>query len=164
MLLRNCKTVWDVIEYLKKSPRMNGLNIIAADKDDALAIETTKDGMVIQGDDGSGILYRTNHYLTEELQHLNPDPEEYPSTFHRCERIREQVEERYGKIRFQDMFRFLSDHRDGANCICRHPEETGGAQTVSSSLIVLEDSEMWTTLQNPCLSLRLAHLGGKSNA
>jgi len=160
LLLANCKTVWDVAEYLKTSPRMNGLNMIAVDKTDAIAIETTRDSMVIEKDTGDGLLFRTNHYISEELKHLNPDPGEYVSTFKRYGRIAEITKERYGKIRFQDMFRILSDHKNGTNCICRHPSEAAKAKTVSSSLVVLDDLEMWTSLDNPCMSLRFAGIQG----
>ncbi len=157
-LLKECKTAKEALQYVKESPRMNGLNVIIVDTQDAYCVEMTKDEAVVQEDDGSGVLFRSNHYVSEELKHLNMDETEYTSTFKRYARIKELVEERYGKLRFQDCFRIMSDHENGVNCICRHPQEGFPAMTVSTSMFVLEDGEAWATIGNPCESLRMASL------
>lgn len=160
LLLMNCNTVAEVLQYLKNSPRMNGLNIIAADAEDAVVIETTRDGMTVRHDDGSGLLYRTNHYMLDENIGLNPKFAEYPSTFMRYARIEEMLTERSGKLRFQDLFRIMLDHEnEPVNAICRHPNALVPPETDSSSLVVLEDGEMWTTLGNPCEHLTLSKIG-----
>ena len=161
ILLEECKTVNDVIERIKTYPRMNGLNIIAADLNDAVVIETTRDNMYIEKDNGSGILWRSNHYCHPDITHFNPPETEYPSTHKRFARIGEMITERQkkGKIRFQDMWRIMSDHDNGSNCICRHPQPGFPAWTVSSSLLVIEDRDVWTSISNPCLNLRYAKLG-----
>jgi predicted choloylglycine hydrolase len=161
LLLENCKTAKEVIEYLKTSPRMNGLNIIAVDEKDAFVIETTRNAMYIEEDDGSGILYRTNHYILPETKHLNPDPNEYKSTYKRSERIGQMLNDCNGKIRFQDLLRIMSDHENGINSICRHPKGDVLANTVSTSMVVLEDREAWTSIGNPCVSMRCASLKEK---
>ena len=158
LLLENCKTAKEAVIYLKDCPRMNGLNIIVSDEEDAFVIETTKDSMYIQEDDGRGILYRTNHYVLPEIKHLNPDPNEYMSTYKRFERIGQMLDKCYGRIRFQDLFRIMSDHENGHNSICRHAEGQVLANTVSTSMVVLEDREAWTTIGNPCFGLRYASL------
>ena len=158
LILKNCRTAKEALEYIKQSPRMNGLNIIAVDQKDAYLIEMTKDQVYEEEDDGRGILFRTNHYLSEKFKGLNPGKESYPSTYLRYERIRELLEERYGAIRFQDLFRIMSDHKNGVNGICRHPEEGYPGWTMSTSLFVLEDREVWTTLDNPCKHLRYSLL------
>lgn len=153
--LTRCRSVMEVIAHLENLPRMNGLNIIAVDKDDAALIETTRNDMTVVHDDGSGIMFRTNHYLFEKNVCLNPDFSEYPSTFMRFKRINELLAQRLGKIRFQDLFRILSDHEnEPVNSICRHPNALSVVETVSTTLVELEDKELWTTLDNPCLCLR----------
>lgn len=154
LLLENCNTAKEVLEYLKTSPRMNGLNIIAADRADAFVIETTRDQMHVEEDSGEGVLYRSNHYMLPQNRHLNPDPQEYQSTYKRAERIGEMLKECYGRVRFQDILRIMSDHQNGINSICRHPKGDVLADTVSTSIIVLEDGEVWTSIGNPCESLR----------
>lgn len=162
ILLAKCHSVPDVIKCLETTPRMNGLNIITADKTEAAVIETTRDSMNVSYDSGNGILFRTNHYTIEKNRYLNPAPDEYPSTFVRYQRIQELLELQRGKIRFQDLFRVLSDHQnEPLNSICRHPNVLTSAETVSSSLVVLEDGELWTTPGNPCFHLRLSSIPEK---
>lgn len=156
LLLAECKSAKEALEYVKTSPRMNGLNVIIVDTKDAYCVEMTKNDVYVQEDDGSGVLYRSNHYVSDKFKDLNPDITQYTSTFKRYERIGELVEERYGHLRFQDLFRIMSDHKNGSLCICRHPEEGIPAKTVSTSMFVLEDREAWATIGNPCENLRFA--------
>ena len=153
ILLKQCSSVDDALTLLQKLPVMNGLNLTLTDKDKACIVEMTHDGMVIEWDRGNGILYRTNHYISDEFYSLNPDREEYPSTFMRYERIKFLLKEVYGHIRFQDLYRVLSDHKGNVNGICRHPQGSATARTVSTTLFILEDKEIWTTLDNPCLAI-----------
>lgn len=157
-LLENCRTAREALEEIERTPRLNGLNVIVADPEEAFLIEMTKDDCIITPDDGSGILYHTNHYTAKEHLWMNPDREEYPSTYCRYERIGELLEASYGSLRFQDIYRIMSDHKNGVNCICRHPAPGAPAQTISTSMFVLEDREAWTTTDNPCMSLRHAGL------
>lgn len=158
LLLKNCKTAEEALEYVKNSPRMNGLNIMIVDKRNAYLAEMTKDEVYVERDEGKGLLFRTNHYMSDCFRELNPGEDEYSSTFKRYERIEELLKERYGKIRFQDLFRIMSDHKNGVNAVCRHPQEGYPGWTMSTSLFVLEDGEAWTTLDNPCKNLRYSRL------
>ena len=158
LILKNCRTAKEALKYVKSSPRMNGLNIILVDSQDAFLVEMTKDRIQVEEDKGNGILFRTNHYISNEFQALNPEEEKYPSTYFRYRRIKELLEKQYGKIRFQDLFRIMSDHKNEGNAICRHPQEGYPGWTMSTSLFVLEDKEAWTTLDNPCKNLRYSLL------
>jgi predicted choloylglycine hydrolase len=152
-LLRNCATVDEALVVIKSMKVMNGLNVILADTEKACAVEITKQDIVVEWDDGSGVLYRTNHYVSKELALLNPEEAEYPSTFMRYKRIGTLLHQYDKHIRFQDLYRILSDHKNGINCLCRHPSGSVTAQTVSTTLFVIEDRELWTTLGNPCFAL-----------
>ena len=150
LLLRKASTVREALELLHKMPVMNGLNLILADGKEACAVEMTANNQYIEWDQGDGILYRTNHYISPELVHLNPEYKEYTSTYFRRERIGKLLADYYGHVRFQDLMRIASDHRNGVNSICRHPHGDVHAQTVSTTLMIVEDQEIWTTLTNPC--------------
>ena len=76
----------------------------------------------MEKDEGRGVLFRTNHVVSDQLSHFNPPEENYPSTHKRYDRIAQMVEERYGSLRFQDLYRIMSDHTNEPNCICRHPK------------------------------------------
>lgn len=150
-LLVSCRCVEDVLHTLDTYPRMNGLNIIAADRQRAVLIETTRSGCLCQWADESGLLFRTNHYCLGEHIVQNPDMENYPSTFLRYERIEELLSGLYGKLRFQDLIRIMSDHKNGpVNAICRHSGPLADTQTVSCSVAILEKGELYTTPGNPC--------------
>lgn len=67
--------------------------MIAADRQGAVLIETTKDGYLCRWADESGILFRTNHYCLGEHVYQNPDRDKYLSTFLRYERIEEMLKQ-----------------------------------------------------------------------
>lgn len=157
LLLSECKTAGEALAYLKSAPRMNGLNLIIADRESAWLIEMTRDDIYIEKEK-DGILFRTNHYCSDVFRHLNPEEQDYPSTYCRYRRIEDMLRVQYGKIRFQDLFKIMSDHEDGVNGVCRHQTKDAPAETVSTSLFVLEDGEAWTTLGNPCEQIRYAEV------
>lgn len=150
IILRRCKTAREGLDWLLTTPRINGLNMMIADRKDAFLIEVLKDGAYVEEADERGVLMRTNHYVSEQNRGLNTDPKDTPSTFFRYERLREAVEKYHGRFRFQDLYRIMSDHRDAPNCLCRHPQEGAPGWTASSTLCVVDDLELWSTIGNPC--------------
>lgn len=158
VLLTDCKTAAEAVEFCRNAPRMNGLNVIVADKTEAYVMEMTADDIYVEKDEGEGVLYRTNHVVSEKFDPLNPPAEQYPSTRMRYQRIGEMIDERYGRLRFQDLYRIMGDHKYEPNCICRHAHDDVPARTVSSTLCCVEDFEMWTSVGSPCMSLRHADL------
>lgn len=155
-ILHECRCVDDVTKFVQKSKRMIRLNLFAIDATKAQLYEVVDDDYAaIQDDDG--ILVRSNHFLSEKLKDYSPTPEEYPSSYARYERATSFLKSRHGKIRFQDMLQIASDHENGGNCLCRHGGAAGSI-TSYSSICVLEDYQLWTSLRNPCESLVLAEL------
>lgn len=158
LILEKCSKVDEAIEYLKTEKRMTGMNFIIADKEKAVAVEVTADGIFIE-QDKRGILVRTNHYLAPEFSWLNRSPAEYPSTYKRFERAQVLLDEKHGHITFQEMLAIAGDHEDGPqNSLCRHGKRETDVETVYSGIIAVEDFQVWTALGNPCEALRLAHL------
>ena len=149
-ILRTCRTADEGLKWLLETPRINGLNMIITDRETAYLIEVLKDGAYVEKADDRGVLCRTNHYVSEENKGLNTEPSDTPSTFYRYQRINEMLEGCYGSIRFQDLYRIMSDHTYAPNCLCRHPEEGAPGWTASSTLCVVDDLELWSTTGNPC--------------
>ncbi|AEF83881.1 putative acyl-coenzyme A:6-aminopenicillanic acid acyl-transferase subfamily [Treponema primitia ZAS-2] len=156
LILDQCKTAKEAVEYVKSSPRMNGINLLIADSNDAFAVEVTKDEIDVQAAGDDGILFRTNHYMSEKFSPLND--KNYASTFYRAERIKELTEKIAGKFRFQDLFKIMSDHENGINSICRHPQGDIKTSTISTTLVSIEDKEVWLTPGNPCEHIQQSSL------
>lgn len=158
LILERCKSVDEAVEYLKTEKRMTGMNFVIADREKALAVEATQDCVYVT-DTNRDIIVRTNHYLTSELSCLNRSPEEYSSTYKRYERANEYLHKKYGNVKFQDMLEIASDHQNGfQDSLCRHDDDTNESKTVYSSIIVLEDYQVWTALCNPCEALRISYI------
>lgn len=158
-LLTSCRNAKEAVEFAKSMPRMNGLNLMMADKSSAFIVETTKDDFYVDEDQGKGLLFRSNHVVSDKFKHLNSEKMQKSSTFQRYARIDEMTKEKYGRLRFQDLMRIMSDHKDRPNCLCRHAEEGYPGQTVSTSLMCVEDFEVWNILDNPCQHLLYAKIG-----
>jgi len=160
-ILKRCKSVDEAVNFLNNTKRTNGINLLITDINKAVAVEATRDNIVIE-EEKNGILVRTNHYLSEELRGLNKSPKEYQSTYKRLDRVKSFLNKKHGNIKFQDMLEIASDHENAPhNCICRHRRhgaDESEAKTVSSSLIVLEDMQVWTSLCNPCEALKLSYV------
>lgn len=153
LIAENASTVDEAIDYLERMPRMTGLNIVLADKEKAVSVEVTRDSLRV-ADKANDIIVRTNHYEHPDLVNLNPEPIEYKSTFYRKERAEAYLQEHLGNIRLQEMIKIASDHENGPiNTICRHPHGNVDANTIYTSIIVVEDFEVWTTLSQACLSI-----------
>lgn len=101
---------------------------------------------------------RTNHFVNPEMKKYNPD-DLGQSTLFRYERVEELLKRDRGKIRLNEMFKYASDHVNGPKySICRHE---GPSRTVSSSIFVLEDLDVWKILGNPCKFM--AHIDISNN-
>ncbi|WP_175637069.1 C45 family autoproteolytic acyltransferase/hydolase [Oceanobacillus sojae] len=153
LIAENAANVDEAIDYIEKMPRMTGLNIVLADKEKAVSVEVTKDNLRV-ANEADDIIVRTNHYEHPDLVQLNPNREEYKSTFFRKERAEAYLQEHFGDVRLQEMIKIASDHENGPiNTICRHPHGDVDSNTIYTSIIVVEDFEVWTTLSQACLSI-----------
>lgn len=156
LILERCRTVDEAISYLEQEKRMSGMNFVIADREKAAAVEVTADRVCVIPDE-DGLIVRSNHYLAPELVHLNRTPDEYSSTYKRYERAMHFLQQKYGKIQFQDMLAIASDHENGyQDSLCRHGAAENASTTVYSSIIVLEDFQVWTSLSNMCEAIRLS--------
>ncbi len=156
-VLQACKNVDEVIDYIKNKhgPRIFRVNFFAVDHERAVCIEMSEDKLVVCDADQDGLLFRSNYWRSEEFKAYRPIREENPNNYGRYEAAETFLRARVGQIRFQDMLEIAQHHdRDGkdGSSICRHG---AGGTSVStySSLIVLEDRDMFTALRNPCEAL-----------
>lgn len=156
-ILQACKNVDDVIEYIKEKhgPRIFRVNFFAVDHERAVCIEMSEDKLVVCEADEDGLLFRSNYWRSEELKAYRPIKEENPNNYGRYDAAEKFLRARVGHIRFQDMLEIAQHHdRDGkeGSSICRHGTN-GTSVSTYSSIIVLEDRDMFTALRNPCEAL-----------
>lgn len=108
-LLSQCK---DVDEALQLLPQFKGplfLNI--ADRQKIASIELGLDGAYAVTVKTTGILYHTNHYVTEALAATNQ--RDYPSSTTRYDRIGELLAMAPGPYTLQQFIDFSQDQNDG---------------------------------------------------
>lgn len=159
VLLTTCKTACEAMEFCRTAPRMNGLNVLAADCNEAYVAEMTADDIYVEKAGESGILYRTNHVVSDKFKYLNEPEDIWRSSFSRYKRIGEMLETRRDKgIRFQDLMRIMSDHKYEPFGLCNHPHEGSLGHTVSTTICSVNDFEIWTSISNLCLALPHASL------
>lgn len=150
LLLRDSHSLDDLARRAAEQPRVTGLNILAADRHRAAALELTSDRLY-RADAEDGVAVRTNHYLEPEIQHLGPTREEYPGTYHRYEVAKGAVRQAYGSWDVARLTALLASH-DGypQQSLCRHAQNGEGADTVYGSVASLPDGSFWAVLDNPC--------------
>ena len=67
VLLSSCRTAAQAVEFCRTAPRMNGLNVIAADPTEAYVIEMTSDEIYVEKDEGIKVLLKHGEVKALEL-------------------------------------------------------------------------------------------------
>ena len=154
LLLRDSHSLDDLVARANAQPRVTGINMVAADTHSGAALEWTAD-CIYRQDAEEGIVVRTNHYLTSEIQHLGPTPDENPSSHHRREVALARIKSKYGSFDLDTLATLLADHDGYPNLsLCRHSEGGVGSDTIYASIAVLPDGKFWSVMDNPCTALR----------
>jgi isopenicillin-N N-acyltransferase like protein len=149
-LLRHASSIQEVIGQVREQPRLVGLNLMAADRRGAVALEVT-DGEVHVHEPEDGLLVRTNHYLSPELAHLAPTRAENPGTFERFERASAIARARLGRLAREDVWLILRDHATpSVESICRHATAHNSARTCSATVMCPQDGSLSASLGAPC--------------
>jgi isopenicillin-N N-acyltransferase-like protein len=149
-LLRHASSVDEVIDQVREQPRLVGLNLMAADRRRAVALEVT-DRAVHVHEPAGGVLVRTNHYLSAELAHLAPSRAENPGTFQRFQRATALARARHGRLGREDVWGILRDHATPpVESICRHATPRNSARTCSATVMCPQDGRLSASLGAPC--------------
>ncbi len=149
-ILRYARSVDEAVEMISDQPRASGMNVLVADESRAVALEVT-DQVVRQFQPEEGLLVRTNHFLSSDLQPIAPTFGEYRSTYDRYDRAWEILRARRGQISVHDIMALLSDHSElPVESICRHGGAVGQSRTVAATINCPQDRTMWVILGNPC--------------
>ncbi|MBR4862452.1 MAG: hypothetical protein IKU09_09660 [Firmicutes bacterium] len=144
------KNVPDALRCITQCQNAIALNHLIAGKDgDILDVEVTpgKCGILLPDRD---IMTHSNHFLTHFLQDRDmADQTSFPDTFLRQYRMKQLMEEHYGKIDVDVMKELLTDHRGYPDSICRHCDEGGPEHEKFRTLISIisqpEDGKIWVS-------------------
>lgn len=153
-LLRLARSVDDVVALLRDtsaSPRLSGINYLAADATGRVAaIECTAQvAHVTEADEGVACL--TNHYVHPELAGLGPGEAENPVSYRRRARILDALGHDRDDLGLRSLLRIAVDHgEDGRDAVCRHASGIQGSNTRYASFACVEANEMWTLIGHPC--------------
>lgn len=147
--LYDSKNFSDAIEAILKAERSTSANFLIAHKDgEAICVEVTpREIEIIEPD--NGLLLHTNHFLSstllsrvDDLNRNNPD------TFIRLIRMKSLFSEENGKIEVESLTKFMRDHFNWPESICRH----GNFRTITSAIMDLNDKIFTISPENPCES------------
>ena len=103
-----------------------------------------------------GYLAHTNHFLSPNIICKEKDHGKVilPDTFHRLGRINVLLNEKVDSVDQKLCQRFLSDHKNAPDAICRHedPRDPEGKQLASvySIIMNLMERTLWISDSNPC--------------
>jgi isopenicillin-N N-acyltransferase-like protein len=146
-LLRRSRTAAEFVELLRAQPRLSGLNMVVADQRETLALEVTRDAVVVRPAGDTHVL--TNHYITDELAALSPTLAQNASSYARSARAAE-VLAATGGTTVADLAALCADEQGGPQLsLARRQVDGVGSETTYASIAVLPELAFHVVLGNP---------------
>lgn len=156
LILENCATIDEAMEYLKTSPGgYMGLNISLADcKGGVVRLERSYGQKnftypEVTREDKGNFISATNHFPSRNMNPLSPSRWKYEGTYQRHDRARQILQIQEEPINLQTMMSYARDHVNGPGeySICNH-----GDKTCSNSSILAEPAKnrLWVLTGTPC--------------
>jgi isopenicillin-N N-acyltransferase-like protein len=153
------RTIGDVVGLLTMSKRASPINVLVGDAngefyDFELAAKDYESFYI-----GEGSYAHSNNCFSPKLQKNETVKEGifYPDTIVRVNRMRKLLKTNEGKVGFEELKGFLSDHVNYPRSICRHPDPSipEGAwqdqwETTASVIMKPRSSGLWIAAGNPC--------------
>jgi len=148
-LMLECDHVDKIVHLYQTVPMAANCNYVVCDGHGNLAdLETTTRGVNVLRDDGRGFLAHANHYLSREYVGTYAHfPAAWKDSFDRQRRMESLIQGHFGFLGWEDMKRYLSDHRGYPTSICRHD---GSSLTVASMISEPAERRMHVSFGNPC--------------
>jgi isopenicillin-N N-acyltransferase-like protein len=151
-------TLGDAVEAVARAERASSGNfLVGTAEGEIINIESApSDFGVLYAE--KGYLAHTNHFLSPNIICKEKDHGKVilPDTFHRLGRINVLLNENVDSVDQKLCQRFLSDHKNAPDAICRHedPRDPEGKQLASvySIIMNLMERTLWISDSNPCTS------------
>lgn len=103
--LQYCATITEVIDFLKLAPRTVGLNLMIADKNQAVVVEMTANRMIVR--EGEHYIFTTNQFIDEYMKDFQGDL--WLASSLRDQRFEELIQNNYGSIDEKKAIEFMRD-------------------------------------------------------
>lgn len=144
-------SLYDAMDILKQAARGLGYYHLADMNGNILGIESTHNDFELMYPERD-ILLHSNHYLTERFKETDTALQLQPDSYHRLDRIRSFVNENYGHIDEDLIMKFLADHDQHPNSVCRHvdPSAPISSVTLASFIMVPAEGAIFIAAGNPC--------------
>jgi hypothetical protein len=154
-ILEQHESVRSALEYLRGAKRMGGSNLVLADAQGDLAVFEVgyRNCGVIEADDH--IVVNTNHFVNPDLKDqfvdTNP-PETKGSTFHRHNKLKDELRGSYGEIGVELARRLMAFHGGPLDSICRHLDVFTGKKTgtISTAIYLPAERKLLFRHGRPC--------------
>ena len=109
----------DAIVLFQVYPVCSAANTILCDGEGHIAnLEIRPEGVAFYRGEHPDAIIHTNHYLSDEFEHLETGS--LPDSFARHRRMTELVRQNWGKITVERLMDMLADHEGDPAAICRH--------------------------------------------
>lgn len=147
-------TVEEAIDKATPQNRAGGYNhLLAQSGGDLGNLETTAEETDYLP--GTKMIYHTNHYLSQQLQHLAVKESDHSLARYRrlteLERINKKAEANQRPGGLETLGRFLSDHENRPLSICKHASEQKSHEgTIFSAIFETGSFRAWVAVGNPC--------------
>jgi isopenicillin-N N-acyltransferase-like protein len=148
------KTIGQALYSIARAERATSVNLLVGDPHGELySVEMTRDRYVALY--GENFIVHTNHFLSRDL--LVPGLQERDmairngtNSIFRYNRMQKLIHQHYGKIDTNQLKKFMMDHVNYPESICRHPVRQGLSQTIGAFIMNPKAKTMLIADGNPC--------------
>ena len=140
-------------QAVRRADRALPANIILVTPQGPADLEVTVDDVHVLRDEGTGLVFHTNHCLHPDLVPINDDFPELIESGPRLQRINQLFGELDRPLSLEGIKAALQDHENHPKSICRHPNDhptNGFWVSVFSVIIEADAGVMHLTRGNPC--------------
>jgi len=147
--LQRCATVEEAKDIVYRSSIMGtGANFMFADaQKNAVVVEKCPTAQALRYPE-DGVIFQTNHYVSEEMNGLLVDDQEWMDNSRARYELLSQITKSMPRTRLG--MENLLRHHDGTRSICQHGGAGGRFHTIAAYVISPEQEEMWVAHGRPC--------------
>lgn len=150
------ENIGEAISIIASAERRSAKNyLLASDQGDVVDVEVTMNDLDVDYPE-RGILTHANHFKTERFKNTDLASVIVPDSYIRSYRLARMMEENLNNLSVDMMKKFLQDHNNYPNSICRHPDPKAVLpigkmmKTVLSVINSPRERKAYIALGNPC--------------